>query len=326
MKKLITLFFIILSFTLQAEELPWFEINCNLRKADYILKGKIINEQGKIEILYDYSHEKIQEKEILFEEFGSPKNFAIDKFYNSLIGDTIIIFVKFDSIEQKLKPAWWGWELSTLWMEGGFLKSVIQRENPGGWELATFYKDITELEIQINNWDTLNKTFWNFKNYDNNESRVNYLFTIFKWHPFKVEIIKEIKKEKGIAANYLKNLIWELSRQRLPTKAEICECDWLDWEENVYLELFTAFKETVGIYYQEEFSEFINSLKNSIDYMEYKKSEDINELFIIEFLNFINLNPVKNWENEKEILRGIVAKNSDYYNDMFAYELLEKLK
>ncbi|MEZ4957821.1 MAG: hypothetical protein R2825_29960 [Saprospiraceae bacterium] len=326
MKKLISLLFIALSFILHAEELPFFEINCNLRNADYILKGKILDEQGKIAILYDYSQEKIQEKEIIIEEFGSPKNFAIDKFYNSLIGHTIIIFVKFDSVEQKLKPAWWGWELSTLWKEGESLKSVIQPENPGGWELMAFYNDLTELEIQISNWDIFNKTFWSFKNYDDNKSRVDYLYTIFKWHPFKAEIIREINKEKEIAAKYLKNLIWDLSRQRLPTKAEICECGWIDWEENVYLELFSAFKETVGINYQKEFSDFISSLKNMLDHMKYKRSEDINERFIIEFLNFMNINPVKNWEEEKEILREIAANNSDYYNDMFAYELMEKLK
>lgn len=326
MKKLICLLFIVQSFTLQAEELPWFEINCNLRNADYILKGKIFDEQGSIAILHDYSQEKIQEKEIIIEAFGSPKNFAIDKFYSSLIGHTIIMFLKFDSVEQKLKPAWWGWELSTLWMEGELLKSVIQPENPGGWELMAFYEDLTELEIQISNWDVFNKTFCSFKNYDNNKSRVYYLYTIFKWHPFKVEIIREIKKEKAIAAKYLKNLVWELFRQRLPSKAEICECGWIDWEENMYLELFTAFKETVGINYQKEFSDFISALKNTIDYMEYKRSEEINERFIIEFLNFMNSNPVKNWEEEKEMLRGIIAKNSVYYNDMFEYELLEKLK
>lgn len=326
MKKIALFLFLIQSYTIQAEELPWFQLNCNLRNADYILKGKVLDQNGRILILKDYSREKIQKEEIVIEKFGKVKSFNIRPIYDSLIGRSVVLFLKLDSSEQKLNPAWWGWELSTLWIDNDTLHGVIQPENPGGWQLVPFYEDETTFKIQLDNWNILNETFWRFKKYDTKKRKLDYLYTIFKWHPFKVEIIREIKKEKELGFKYLKRFIWQLSRQDLPTKAIACECGWIDWQENIYLELFSAFKEVVEKNYQREVSDFIKSLKNNINYMEHKQSKDINEKYILEFISFLNSNPTDNWEEEKEILRGIVDENYEYYNGFFANQLSFILK
>ena len=64
MKQLLILFFLIQIFRLQADELPFFEINCNLRNADFILQGIILDKQGNILVTHDYSQKKIAEKNI----------------------------------------------------------------------------------------------------------------------------------------------------------------------------------------------------------------------------------------------------------------------
>lgn len=75
MKKLLLSLLFMQALIAHAEELPWFNINCNLRTADYILEGKILDRRGKIEIIHDYSQVKFKDKVIQIDQFRSPKNF-----------------------------------------------------------------------------------------------------------------------------------------------------------------------------------------------------------------------------------------------------------
>lgn len=175
MNKLLLLFLLIPAVSAQADELPWFEINCNLRSADYIVKGEILDSLGTIKVTRDYSLNKLGKQEIRIRAFGSPRNWEIEGFYRSLIGRSVVVFLKRDSSGQVFSPAWLTWELSTLWTDGETLKSVLQLVNPGGWALVPFYPHLSALEIEIRNWHTFQETFLRFRDYENAEDRVYYL-------------------------------------------------------------------------------------------------------------------------------------------------------
>lgn len=325
MKKLFSLLLLLQALTVYAEDLPWFNIHCNLRNADYILEGKIVDTLGNIEITRDYSQVKFKEKKIQIAQFASPDNFRIIDFYEykSLIGRFVVLFIKIDPKTQKIIPAWYyRWEVSTLWIEGESLNSVYQQSNPGDWNLELAYKDRSQLEIALKNWDILNQTFMHFKSYPKPEEKVYYLATIFRWHPFKIEIIREMKKEKAIALKYFKGMAWHLFNPRLPTKEEICPCNEMDWVENIYLEFFSTYKELSGDNFQEEFREITEGVKSQLTY----RILEANKEFTIEFLKFMNLNPTDTWSNEKTALREIVkTKTASCYND-FAKTVMWHLK
>lgn len=314
------------ALTVHAHELqllPWFDINCTLRTADYVVEGKILDSLGNIEIVRDYSQIKFKKKELQIEQFKSAENFDINYFYSSLIGRSVVLFIKIDSSTQKIIPSWYqSWEASMLWIEKESFKGVYQPSSPGKYHLMTFFKDRSELEIILKNWDILSQTFMHFKSYQNPEEGINYLSTIFNWHPFKTAIIREIKKEKEIAPKYLKDMIWQVYIRSLPTENEICECAQVYFGENIYVKIFSAFKEVRGEGFQKDFSDLVESLKTKITY----RFSESNKEFVIEFIKFMNLNPTDDWNNEKTALREIVKTKIGSCDDDFAKTVMWHLK
>ncbi|NUN99288.1 MAG: hypothetical protein HUU01_01595 [Saprospiraceae bacterium] len=345
MKPLLSLVFLLTVLMAHAAELPWFDINCNLRKADYVLEGKIIDDKGKIEITHDYSQVKLKETVIQIDQFASAENFKISGIDSSLVGHSIVIFVKKDTLQGKFFPVGGYWELSTLWIDEEAYNGAIQNSTISDWELATYYKSRIEFEIVLKNWEIFNQAFIHFKNYESPENRVYYLYTIFNWHPFKTEIIEEIKKEKEIAPQFLENMAWNLLHQRLPAKQEICPCNWWrkiwfkniyeykEYEsrgyvlENIYLDLFSAYKEVASNDKEDGLAIFLDAVKYGMStMMKSQWSSEYNEEFILEFIKFMNANPTDGWEGQKVILREIVTTNASHYSEAFTKKLTEILK
>lgn len=327
MKKLFSLLLFLQALAVHAEMLPQFEIYCNLRTADYILEGKILDTLGNIEIIHDYSQVKFERKEIQIDQFASPKNFRIISFYDdsTLIGRSVILFIKIDPVTKKIIPPWYyRWEASTLWVgvDGASLLGVVQPSNPGDWALWTWYQSRSHLEVILKNWEILSQAFTHFKSYQTPEDKTHYLSTIFNWHPFKGEIIQEMKKEREVALKHFKDMTWQLSRYPLPTEEEICTCFEIYWGENIYVQLFSAYKEVSGDNFQAEFLPFIEGTKSLLTY----RLSEANKKFTIEFIKFMNLNPTDAWNNEKTALREIVKTKTAFCYDDFAKTLMWHLK
>jgi hypothetical protein len=195
---------------------------------------------------------------------------------------------------------------------------LIQRENPGGYELYPYVESEIQLKLKVDNWKYLEASINSVNKIGSSVDRINYLLEIFKWHPFKHDIFIRLSVEDSISTKQVQDLIWNIAANNYLTKSKLYDCPLLDYEEENYFQLaFRLFKRTAANKYEWSMDKIIDNLKSQIDYMAHKESTDVNEAFIIELLKFLKINPVSSWEKDVAELNIIINKNEVYYNHLF---------
>lgn len=316
---------LLLTFEARAEELIWFSMDCNLRNADVIIQAEILDEAGNLKIEKYYKGQLANKETLQIGEFSFEDGERATPGFPKAIGKEVILFISL-GIDMEIEPAFLGWTLSVLWLAENQYWGVIQRENPGDYELYPYIKHETELKLKIDNWVLFEGLIERARKIESLGDRVDYLIDLFHWHPFKEDILLRLIQEESVSPKKAKNLVWKIFSHPYLSKSHLFPCGLVDYEMDNYYQLaFQFHKKNAGKQFENDLKDFIGSYKNHINYMDWKPPSEIHEEFILELTKFLNENSTKHWEQEKVEILKIISKNERYYNQQFLVSLRKSL-
>lgn len=324
MRNSIIFIFFLFIFTPQsiAEELPWFSLECNLRKSDLIVQATIIDDKGHLKIEKYY---KGQSQEIIqIDKFAIQKDERFDSGFPKQQGKTLVLFINLET-DATLLPAFWSWSNSVLWLEKGKYLGVIQLTNPGGYELVPFFLSEKALKKDIDNWLFFERVIAEADTIQDATERIDYLFDLFQWHPFKEDVLKRLAQEEPLPFKKVEHLLWQLHQHHYLSQSDLYPCGWLDYDlVNYYQLAFQILKNADTKHYTKYVQRFINALKRQISDLEKDNPMTINEHFLLELIKFFNDNPNDIWTKEKQDIYATLQAKESFCNPYLLKLLLNE--
>lgn len=315
-----------LVLNINAEELIWFSLECNLRNADVIVEAEILDRQGTLRLDKYYKGDFDSGGSIQLSNFAIDSTKTIRSGFPIAVGRKVILFIDLDE-NLELQPAFLHWTISTLWLEDEKLLGAFQWSNPGDYSLYPFFETEQEFKLKVDNWIFLKNLIFDAQKIETAHDRILYLLELFNWHPFKEDVLIQLSKEESLGMETALEIIWKIFGHKSPSKSDIYPCMLYDIDEDNYFQIaFTLFKKSAGKRYDRSMNKVLTSYMNHITYLDWKVSSLIHEDFILEMTKFLNNNPTENWEDKKTEIHKILHQNKQYLNHLFFKSLVKELK